>query len=177
MSSERSTNGCPTIRPSLKIGLPAMINALLVVLMYQFFVFAAIVIPLFFLLLLLAQAVPPTVAAEWIFGDGQSHRGDQLLQLNPLDSPWIRVPLFLTLFSSLYFAAESLASTESRIDYFSGSDSAIRFRFAVGLGYQLLQSNDQQAQRGARTSGGKDARPPGAGGTDDELVRASASSD
>jgi hypothetical protein len=162
---ERTPDHCP----SLKIGLPAMINALLVVLMYQFFVFAAIVIPLFFLLLLLAQAVPPTVAAEWIFGDGQGHRGDQLLQLSPLDSPWIRVPLFLTLFSCLYFAAESLASMESRKEYFSGSDSAIRFRFAVGLGYQLLQSNDQQAQRDARPPGRERCSPArGTGGTDDE---------
>ena len=149
----------PDDRPSLKIKLPAMINALLVVLMYQFFVFAAIVIPLFGLLLLLAQAVPPTVAAEWIFGDGRGDRADQLLQLNPLDSPWIRVPLFLTLFSSLYFAAQTLRSTESRIEYFRGSDSAIRFRFAVGLGYQLLQSNDQQAQRDAADPGRNDARP------------------
>jgi hypothetical protein len=148
---ERTPDDCP----SLKIKLPAVINALFVVLMYQFFVFATIFIPLFFLLLLLAQAVPPTVAAEWIFGDGQGYRGDQLLQLSPLDSPWIRVPLFLTLFSSLYFAANALESTESRIEYFSGSDSAIRFRFAVGLGYQLLQSDDQQAQRDARTWAGK----------------------
>ena len=168
--------GMPDTRLSFKVRLPAMVNALLVVLMYQFFVLAAIFIPLFLLLLLLAQAVPPTVAAEWIFGDGQSQRAVQLVQLNPLDSPWIRVPLFLTLFSSLYFAAQSLASTESRIDYFRGSDSAIRFRFAVGLGYQLLQSNDQQAQGGARTRVGT-MLARGAGGTDDELVRASASTD
>ena len=70
------------------------------------------------------------VAGEWIFGDGEYGPAEkaELLSRNVLDGPWLRVPLFLTLFSSLYFATHSLASKESRLEYFQGLDSAVKIR-------------------------------------------------
>jgi hypothetical protein len=145
-------------QPVSRLSVTAWINAFLVVLVYQFFIFGAIAVILFLLFLMLAQiAVPAPVAAEWIFGDGQQEMASRLdrvsveafgglLQgdLNVLNSPWFRVPLFLTLFCSLQFAAQSLTSEESRGRYFRGIDIAIRRRFAIHLAYRLLQLNPNQ---------------------------------
>jgi hypothetical protein len=134
------------------LGPVAWLNALLVVLTYQVFVFTAIAVLLFLLFLVLARmAVPPGVAAEWIFGDGQQARSSELpgisaeafgrlLRGDPsaLDSPWVRVPLLLTLFCILQFAAQSLTSDGRRRRYFRGIDVAIRRRFAIRVAYRLL---------------------------------------
>jgi hypothetical protein len=131
-------------RLSMKMKAPVRINAMLVVLTYQFFVFTMIITVIFLMFLALARlAVPPDIAAEWIFGDGQGGRAADLTHRDVLDSPWLRVPLFLTLFSSLYFATNSLATRESRIEYFQGVDSAIRTRFAIRLGYRLAQWEEE----------------------------------
>jgi hypothetical protein len=130
----------------MRINAAAWFNAMLVVVTYQFFVFAVIIAVIFLTFLALAsEAVSVDVAGEWIFGDGEygEPQAMELLSRNVLDSPWLRVPLFLTLFSSLYFATHSLASKESRIEYFQGLDSAIKIRFAIRLGYRLAQSEEE----------------------------------
>jgi hypothetical protein len=134
------------------LGVMPWINALLVLAVYQSFLFGAVFISLFvFFAGLTWIAVTPRVAAEWIFGDGQGGRQQDLLKLSVggfrklldgdwqlLDSPWVQVPMFLTLVSILFFAAQSLATVRSRRDYFQEIDRAMRGRFAVGLSYRYL---------------------------------------
>ena len=117
---------------------------------YQSFVFVAVAISVLSTITLLVWlAVPPSVAAEWIFGDGQQAKQSQLVTLSGerfqrllmgdgqlLDSPWLRVPILLTAFSLLYFVATSLASEQTRIRYLQGIDAAMRWRLALRLGHR-----------------------------------------
>ena len=107
------------------------------------------------------EAVSVEVAGEWIFGDGEYGPAEkaELLSRNVLDGPWLRVPLFLTLFSSLYFATHSLASKESRLEYFQGLDSAVKIRFAIRLAYRLAQSEERRRGTALVERGPRDEVP------------------
>jgi hypothetical protein len=128
------------------------LNAMLVLIAYQSFMFVAVAVSLLVtFMVLVSLAVSPEVAAVWIFGDGQEARQvelvklswegfRQLLMLEPdlLISPWLRVPIFLTVFSILYFAAESLRTEDSRTRYLRGIDAGMRWRLALRLGHRRL---------------------------------------
>jgi hypothetical protein len=121
----------------------AGINALLVLLAYQWFTLVAVFLSLFLaFLLLVLLAVPSAVAAVWIHGDGQAGMGSEMVKLafdaTVWDSPWLRVSIFLALFSLLYFAAHSLADERKREEYFHGIDLALRRRIAIHLCHRHL---------------------------------------
>lgn len=134
-------------QPPTKLNFGARTNTMFVVIAYQFLAFAVFIGTLFGMFYWLTRtAVSPAVAAEWIFGDGEGDRAFELVALPALDSPWLRVPLFLTLFSNLYFATNSLASRASRLEYFHPLDTAITARFAIRLGYLMALSGETRRQ-------------------------------
>jgi hypothetical protein len=85
--------------------------------------------------LLVNIAVPPDVAASWIFGDATPVEVQMLVQLPFLQQPWFRVTLFLTVFSILYLAVEILSEPAKRSTYFKRPEYAVRRLLAVRLGY------------------------------------------
>ncbi len=131
-----------------RLRVMAWLNALLVLLVYQSFTLGAVLVSLFLaFLVLVLLAVPSAVAAEWVFGDGQAGRKAELVKVAFDDSmwasPWLRVSIFLALFSLLYFAAQSLADEEKRIQYFRGIDRAMRRRIAIHLCYRHLHHTQE----------------------------------
>ncbi|MDG4825959.1 hypothetical protein O7635_29270 [Asanoa sp. WMMD1127] len=160
----------PCGRPSARrLRAMAWLNALLVLLVYQSFTLGAVVLTLFVAFLgLVLLAVPSAVAAEWIFGDGQSARASELVVI-AMDrslwaSPWLRVSAFLALFSLLYFVALSLSDEEKRIQYFRGIDVAMARRIAIYLCYRHL-SHDAEFETPvapAQREGGRERLEPGA---------------
>jgi hypothetical protein len=137
------------VKPDIpkKLGAAAWANALLVVAAYQFFPLPVIIAVLFVAFLAICYMIPAELAAEWIFGDGERGRWVELVGLSPLDSPWVRVPLLLTVFSILYFAAHSLASTQRRQEYLKRGDAAIRIRFAIRLGLWFVREMQDERRR------------------------------
>jgi hypothetical protein len=154
----------------------AWLNALFILFAYQFALFASIAVSLLALFLVLVWlAVPPGVAAAWIFGDGQEQRQSELVKLSAdgfwrlqtldvslLASPWLRVSIFLTLFCVLWFAAESLAKEESRHQFFRGTDSAMRQRFAIRLAHREISSVPKVWEIPDQTERSGEYRTPGA---------------
>ena len=135
--------------PAPRLTGPSRYNAIAVIAVYQAIVFVPIVLAAAALFWCLARlAVPPPVAAEWIFGDvSGSARDAELLAPGFLEQPWTRVALLLAAFSYLYLAVQIPASPEQRKDFLAGVDRGIRQRLAMRLAYlELLREEERPAQ-------------------------------
>jgi hypothetical protein len=121
-------------------------NALLVVMVYQAFVFTPLVglsAALFWLIGRLA--VPAPVAAEWIYGDNAGAAATARLEaMSFWAEPWTRVPLILAMFSLLYIAVTVLTNDEQREQFFAGASDALRQRLALRVAYRLRPDQYEQ---------------------------------
>ena len=70
------------------------LNALAVLSVYQTLVFVPVIAAAAVVFWAIGRlAVPPEVAAEWIYGDGQGRRGPELAARSFLAEPWTRVAI------------------------------------------------------------------------------------
>jgi hypothetical protein len=137
----------PDLRPRMRI------NALLVIAIYQ----AMVLVPVGLGALVLfwgigRLAVPPAVAAEWIYGDNAGAAGQATLAALPfLGEPWTRVPVVLAAFSVLYLTVSMLTNEDQRKYFFSAASAALQQRLAVRIAYRLRLCTDagEEGEAGA----------------------------
>jgi hypothetical protein len=124
---------------------------MLVLAIYQVLIFTPVAVGAFAFFLLLARlAVPPAVAAEWVFGDGADPSLGLMLDNRPfVEEPWTRVAVVLAAFSVLYLTVTVLTDDNHRRTFFGVADDAIRQRFAMRLAYDEAQKLDM-TEEGAR---------------------------
>jgi hypothetical protein len=133
------------------VGVLGWLNAMLVLAIYQVLIFTPVAVGAFAFFLLLARlAVPPAVAAEWVFGDGADPSLGLMLDNRPfVEEPWTRVAVVLAAFSVLYLTVTVLTDDNHRRTFFGVADDAIRQRFAMRLAYDEAQKLDM-TEEGAR---------------------------
>jgi hypothetical protein len=131
-----------TPAPNYPLGRPERINGIIVMMTYEilFFIPAMIIAAIVFLVLGYI-AVPPHVAATWVYGDQATDPvglGNMLAHLPLIERPWLRVAFLLTAFSILYLAVEILSDSDKRSAFFESADNAVRRRLAVRLAYHVV---------------------------------------
>jgi hypothetical protein len=140
------------------------INALLIIVVYYALVFVPVAVGAMLLFWVIGRlAVPPDTAADWIFGDAMPSVQLMLLELPLLDTPWIRMAVFIAGFSVLYLAVTLLTDDEKLKQFvaFSAASAAVKQRLAVRVAYRLrlhdspgsAAGNDQPTQRDGRDGG------------------------
>jgi hypothetical protein len=113
------------------------INAALVLTAYQALVFIPVTVVAALLFWGLGKlAVPPEVAAEWIYGDGSpAWRAEALEARSFLHQPWTRVALILGVFSTFYLAVHVQSSREQREQFFGATERGVQQLLSVKLIY------------------------------------------
>jgi hypothetical protein len=134
------------------------INGLLIAGAFNSLVFVGLAIFSFAFFRILADlTVPPDVAAEWVYGDGQQELGPELQRLRAVESPWTRVPLTLTAFSVLYVFVSVMTSQRQRDDFFGWVRTELRQRFDARLEYQAADGRAGEAAGEPAGTGGASA--------------------
>jgi hypothetical protein len=135
---------------NVEVGILGWLNAMLVMAIYQVLIFTPVAVGAFAFFLLLARlAVPPEVAAEWVFGDGADPALGLMLDKRPfVEEPWTRVAVVLAVFSVLYLTVTVLTDENHRKTFFGVADDAIRQRFAMRLAYDEAHKLDKKGEGG-----------------------------
>jgi hypothetical protein len=139
------------LSPDLKLRM--RINALLVIAIYQALVLVPVGLGALVLFWVIGRlAVPPEVAAQWIYGDNAGRAGElRLAALSFPGEPWTRVPVVLAAFAVLYLTVTLLTAEDQRTYFFSAASTALQQRLAVRIAYRLRLCGDagEQEQAGA----------------------------
>jgi hypothetical protein len=142
--------------PDVGLRLLGWLNAVLVLAVYQVLIFTPVVVGAFVFFLLLGRlAVPPGVAAEWVYGDGASPSlGVALDNLPMLMDPWTRVAVVLAVFSGLYLSVTVLSNKDQRETFFGAAEDAMRQRFAMRLALdEVIRKREGQPDEPSATAG------------------------
>ncbi len=130
------------------------LNAVAVFAMYE----ALVLVPLAcltagLLFLICKLAVRPTLAAGWIFGDGQEARG-VVWRDDVLPGPWVRVAVVLAVFALLYVAVTMHRDDSENSRFFAGASKAVTQRLAMYAVYRsALAASDDSPDATARAAG------------------------
>jgi hypothetical protein len=148
--------GSVELSPDLKLRM--RVNALLVIAIYQALVLVPVGLGALLLFWVIGRlAVPPEVAAQWIYGDNAGPAGEaKLAALSFLGEPWTRVPVVLAAFSVLYLTVALLTDDGQRKYFFSAASAALQQRLAVRIVYRLRLCDDA----GGLEQAGQPAVPP-----------------
>jgi len=138
--------------PRYPLGGLETVNSVIVMMIYEIFFFIPVTIIAAIVFLTLGHiAVPPEIAANWIYGDRATDAELAELKGLPLiQQPWLRVGLLLTAFSILYLAVEVLSNPDQRSGFFTSAEKAVRRRLAVRLAYCELLQRRRLLQPGPR---------------------------
>jgi hypothetical protein len=111
------------------------LNAIAVLAVYEILVLVPLACLAAGLLFLIAKlTVPLSLAASWIFGDGQEAKG-AIWKDDPLPGPWTRIVVVLAVFALLYIAVEIHRNQDQSSRFFAGADEAMSQRLALYLIY------------------------------------------
>ena len=138
--------------PKYPLGGLETVNTVIVMMTYEIFFFIPVTIVAAILFLTLGRiAVPPKIAANWIYGDRATDSEINVVKHLPLiHQPWLRVGLLLTAFSILYLAVQILSDADQRSGFFRSAEKAVRRRLAVRLAYCELLARRGLLQPGPR---------------------------
>lgn len=148
------------LSPDLKLRM--RVNALLVIAIYQALVLVPVGLGALALFWVIGRlAVPPEVAAQWIYGDNAGVEGElKLAALSFLGEPWTRVPVVLAAFSVLYLTVAMLTDEDQRKYFFSAASAALQQRLAVRIAYRLRLCGDAGEQEPAGAAAAPPPREP-----------------
>jgi hypothetical protein len=137
------------------------LNAVLVLIVYHVLIFTPVVVGSFAFFLLLGRlAVPPEVAAEWVYGDGADPSLGVALDNLPLHKePWTRVAVVLAVFSGLYLSVTVLSEENRRRTFFGAAEDAMRQRLAIRLALDAWKKSARQPDGPPTTAGGQERHP------------------